>query len=125
MGAIRSLSIPVDGAQSASDLKLAQVLVVMGQRPFYPPDVGGWPRGSLWLSTTSVAARVWAADKLVATGDLSSIEQAPKGDRIDATGYLIGIGKWSDRTVAALDPLADDPRRLVAAALNSPEYLVS
>ncbi|MCV7011254.1 DUF1800 domain-containing protein [Mycolicibacterium madagascariense] len=125
MGAIRSLSIPVDGAQSASDLKLAQVLVVMGQRPFYPPDVGGWPRGSLWLSTTSVAARVWAADKLVTTGDLSSIDEAAKGDRINATGYLIGIGKWSDRTVAALDPLADDPRRLVAAALNSPEYLVS
>jgi uncharacterized protein (DUF1800 family) len=123
IGAVRSLSVPVDEDQSLAEFEA--VLAVMGQRPFYPPDVGGWPRGSLWLSTTSVAARVWAADRLVATGDVSSIEGAGKGDRLDATGYLIGIGAWSPRTRSALEPLTDDPRRLVAAALNSPEYLVS
>jgi uncharacterized protein (DUF1800 family) len=97
----------------------------MGQRPFYPPDVGGWPQGTLWLSTTSVAARVWAADRIVAKADLSVVAEAAEGDRIDAAGYLVGIGAWSPRTVSALQPLSDDPQRLVAAALNSPEYLVS
>lgn len=123
VGAVRALSVPLDGKQSVGDLDA--VLVVMGQRPFYPPDVGGWPRGALWLSTTSVAARVWAANWMVSDANLSSVEEAGRSDRIDAAGYLIGIGTWSDRTVAALAPLADDPRRLVAAALNSPEYLVS
>ena len=123
VGAVRSLAVPLEGQQSVAELDA--VLAVMGQRPFYPPDVGGWPRGPLWLSTTSVAARVWAADRMVSRGNLSTVEEAGRSDRIDATGYLIGIGAWSDRTVAALDPLADDPRRLVAAALNSPEYLVS
>jgi hypothetical protein len=40
-------------------------------------------------------------------------------------GYLIGIGSWSDRTVAALNPLVDRPVQLVAAAVNTPEYLTS
>lgn len=123
VGAARTLAVPFDDEQSVAEL--AAVLAVMGQRPFYPPDVGGWPRGPLWLSTTSVAARVWASDKFVSKGNLSVVEQAGRTDRLDATGYLIGIGRWSDRTVAALTPLADDPNRLVAAALNSPEYLVS
>lgn len=123
VGAVRTLAVPFEDEQSMAEL--AAVLAVMGQRPFYPPDVGGWPRGPLWLSTTSVAARVWASDKFVSKGNISTVEQAGPNDRIDATGYLVGIGAWSDRTVTALKPLADDPRRLVAAALNSPEYLVS
>ena len=91
----------------------------MGQRPFYPPDVGGWPRGQSWLSTTSIAARAWAADSWWPNRATSRpSNKPPKGDRIDATGYLIGIGKWSDRTAQRSNTLADDPRRLVAAALN-------
>ena len=61
----------------------------------------------------------------VAAGDLSTVEDAASGDRIDAVGYLIGVGAWTDRTVAALKALVDDPKRLVAAAVNTPEYLTS
>jgi len=32
---------------------------------------------------------------------------------------------WSDSTAAALKPLHDNPVRLVAAAVNTPEYLTS
>ena len=53
------------------------------------------------------------------------VEGVARGDRVDAAGYLIGIGAWSDRTAAALKPLADNPEQLVAAAINSPEYLTS
>jgi uncharacterized protein (DUF1800 family) len=101
------------------------VLTVMGQRPFYPPDVGGWPRGSVWLSSSSVAARVWAADQMVPQGNISTVEEAAPTDRIDAAGYLIGIGAWSDSTAAALKHVADDPAQLLAAAVNTPEYLTS
>jgi hypothetical protein len=68
---------------------------------------------------------VWTAEKFSSLGDLSTVADAAKGDRIDATGYLIGVGAWSDRTVAALEELADDPKRLVAAAVNTPEYLTT
>jgi hypothetical protein len=52
-------------------------------------------------------------------------EEAARADRIDAAGYLIGVGAWTDRTAAALKDLVDDPRRLVAAAVNTPEYLTA
>ena len=57
--------------------------------------------------------------------DGNVIEQAARGDRIDAAGYLLGIGASTDRTAGALKPIANDPRRLVAAAVNTPEYLTS
>lgn len=97
----------------------------MGQRLFYPPDVNGWPRGLAWLSTAGTAARVWAANRLVALGDLSVVEDAAAGDRVDAAGYVIGIGEWSARTRTALADLVADPAKLVTAAINSPEYLTS
>ena len=56
---------------------------------------------------------------------MSTVDDAAKGDRIDAAGYLIGVGAWTDRTVAALKDLVDDPKRIVAAAVNSPEYLTA
>ena len=100
-------------------------LKALGQRPFYPPDVGGWPHGRAWMSTASADVRMRAATQLARAGDLSSVEDAAGGDRIDAVGYLIGIGAWSDRTVAALKPLLRRPIQLVAAAVNTPEYLTS
>lgn len=123
VGLIRSLGVPMDKPDVISACNV--VLHVMGQRPFYPPDVGGWPRGAVWLSSASVAARIWAADQTVPLGNISIVEQAAPTDRVDAAGYLIGIGAWSDSTAAALQPLSSDPKRLVAAALNAPEYLTS
>lgn len=123
LGLIRSLSVPLDGPDTLA--ACSAVLTVMGQRPFYPPDVDGWPRGRVWLSNTSTAARVWAANKFIPISDITIVQDAPVGDRVDAAGYLLGIGAWSDSTVEALKPLADQPSRLVVAAVNTPEYLTS
>ncbi|MGA7050052.1 MAG: DUF1800 domain-containing protein [Mycobacterium sp.] len=129
VGAIRALRVPLDESDKAgkpAQLKLAEAtLRTLGQRPFYPPSVGGWPSGQMWLSTASAGARLRAATQLAHAGDLSSIESTAAGDRIDAVGYLIGVGAWSDRTVEALQPLLRQPPQLVAAALNTPEYLTS
>jgi hypothetical protein len=69
--------------------------------------------------------RMRAAGQMARAADLSGIEDAAADDRIDAVGYPIGIGAWSDRTVAALKPLVHKPVQLVAAAVNTPEYLTS
>jgi uncharacterized protein (DUF1800 family) len=123
VGVIRSLKVSIDDSVLREAVLVA--LAMMAQRPFFPPNVNGWPRGQAWLSTTSTAARVWAANKFVTVGDLSTVEDAAKGDRIDAVGYLIGVGSWTDRTAAALKDLVDDPKRIVAAAVNTPEYLTA
>lgn len=123
VGVVRTLGVPV---QTPAQLKtMRYTLHALGQRPFYPPDVGGWPHGRVWMSTASADVRMRAASQLARAGDLSTVEDAAAGDRIDAVGYLIGVGAWSDRTVKALHPLVRKPVQLVAAAVNTPEYLTS
>jgi uncharacterized protein (DUF1800 family) len=123
IGVIRTVEAPVDTRERLAHL--SATLKALGQQPFYPPNVGGWPRGQAWLSTASAGLRLRAATQLAHAGDLSTIEGAAAGDRIDATGYLIGVGAWSDRSAAALKPLQARPQLLLAAAVNTPEYLTS
>ncbi|OBB92530.1 DUF1800 domain-containing protein [Mycobacterium sp. 852002-40037_SCH5390672] len=123
VGVIRALRVPVNDPKR---LKMIDAtLRTLGQRPFYPPSVGGWPGGQVWLSTASAGARLRAATELAHAGDLSGIDSAAAGDRVDAVGYLIGVGAWSDRTAKALQALVRQPPQLVAAAVNTPEYLTS
>ncbi|QLL08095.1 DUF1800 domain-containing protein [Mycobacterium vicinigordonae] len=123
VGVIRTLQVPMTDAKH---LKLAEATMrALGQRPFYPPSVGGWPSGQVWLSTASAGTRLRAATQLARTGDLSSIERTAVRDRVDAVGYLIGVGAWSDRSAAVLASLVARPPQLVAVAVNTPEYLTS
>jgi uncharacterized protein (DUF1800 family) len=123
VGVVRALRVPVDDPKR---LKMVNAtMTALGQRPFHPPSVGGWPRGQVWLSTASAGIRLRAATQLARSTDLSAIESAAPRDRIDAVAYLIGVGAWSDRTADALEPLVRRPPQLVAAAVNTPEYLTS
>jgi uncharacterized protein (DUF1800 family) len=123
IGVVRTLRVPLD--KPAGVKMVDSTLQTLGQRPFYPPSVGGWPSGQVWLSTASAGTRLRAATELARAGDVSSIADVAPGDRIDAVGYLTGVGSWSDRTVDALQPLVGRPPQLVAAAVNTPEYLTA
>ena len=74
IGLIRTLSVPVESDEMA--YAIDGLLTGLGQKPFYPPDVAGWPRGRVWVSTASTAAQLWAASELAKRGDLSTIESA-------------------------------------------------
>lgn len=127
VGAARACKLKLTDDPAAKDSpvkRLTGVLRSLGQLPFYPPNVSGWPSGHAWLSTAAADLRSEAAAALVKGADLSFVSTAPTADRIDAAGYLLGIGNFSDRTAAALKPLVSNPAQLVALALNSPEYLV-
>jgi uncharacterized protein (DUF1800 family) len=123
MGLIRTLSVRIDDIGRLE--AVAGTLGKLGQQPFYPPDVGGWPSGRMWLSTASTGIRTWAASQLADLGDLSTVHSASKSDRIDAVGYLIGVGAWTDRSIKALKPLTGDPKLLLTGAVNTPEYVTS
>ena len=122
IGAARALRVPVH--DDAAARKLVGVLRSLGQLPFYPPNVGGWPSGQAWLSTASADLRMRAAGTLARTGDLSTVAAATAAERVDAAGYLLGVGTWSRRSLAVLRNEAADPVRLVTVALSTPEYLV-
>jgi uncharacterized protein (DUF1800 family) len=122
VGAVRALKVPV--TDDAPAKKLLAVLRALGQIPFYPPNVSGWPSGQAWLSTAAADARLQAAAALTRTADLDVIRGSAAA-KVEAVGHLLGVGTWSSRTATVLTAAAADPRRLVTVALNTPEYLTN
>lgn len=100
-------------------------LTGLGQVPFAPPNVGGWPAGTPWLTTAAALARLKLAQVLAAAGDISPVADTAPGNRVPAAAQLLGLPAFTARTTAALTPLAGNPPQLVAAALASPENAVS
>ncbi|HEY3870315.1 MAG TPA: DUF1800 family protein [Actinocrinis sp.] len=126
VGVLRALKItpPADGtAKNAQVLHTA--LNGLGQVPFAPPNVGGWPSGRLWLTTAAAQTRIVFARWAAGVGDISSISDTATGSRIDATAYLLGVDSFSDRTRSALSDVAANPQAVVEMALLSPEYQVN
>ena len=121
VGAMRSLSVKPD---DATVKKASAAMRALGQQPLYPPNVSGWPSGQAWLSTASAATRVQTAAMLAKAGDLHTVQDVAPAARVDAVAHLLGIPTFTDRTTAELKALTNDPQRLVAAALVSPENLV-
>ena len=122
VGALRALRLRASALPPAA---LRGGLTGLGQIPFLPPDVGGWPAGPPWLTTSSTLSRLKLARVLAATGDLGPVADAAPAGRVEAAAALLGLPGWSARTAAALGPLAARPPDLVAAALASPENAVS
>jgi uncharacterized protein (DUF1800 family) len=121
-GALRALNVPASKVPAGP---LAAGLTGLGQVPFAPPNVGGWPAGTPWLTTASALARLNLAKAIVNVGDISPVTAAPPNARVAATAALLGLPAFTLRTAAALAPLTGSPAQLVAAALASPESCVS
>jgi uncharacterized protein (DUF1800 family) len=104
---------------------LRRYLDNLGQVPFFPPNVGGWPADQAWLSSSSAQYRIQFATALVKESDLSPISSLPESMRISALADLLGVAAWSQRTELALRGAIKDPQRLALLAICSPEYIVS
>lgn len=50
------------------DPNLIWVMRDMGQHPFYPPNVSGWPKGDQWLNTTSLQGWTRMANTMAMRG---------------------------------------------------------
>ena len=97
----------------------------LGQIPFAPPNVGGWPAGEAWLNAASAQYRLQFAQYLINQGDLSPLKNIRVADRLLFIGDHLGVPSWSYRSERVLRDVSDDPARLFLMALSSPEYLVS
>lgn len=117
-GLLRAYRVRPSQLEPKARTKLLRGLLGLGQVPFMPPSVGGWPPSSSFLTTAGALTRLRLA-KLVA-------EQAdPKSlSGLDAVGRALGVDDWSDRTRAALTK-TDDPAQVAALAACAPEYVVS
>jgi uncharacterized protein (DUF1800 family) len=97
----------------------------LGQVPFAPPSVGGWPANAAWLTTASSQIRYQFARAAAAQADLSAVAASSRTERPDAVAHLLGIQRWSDTTAKALASVAADPRALVTIALVAPEHVLN
>lgn len=106
---------------------LYEVLAGLGQVPFDPPSVGGWPQNDGWLSTAASLARwQWASEVTSRPdADISLVEDASPTDRPDAAATLLSLPGWSPSTSAALAQTAEDPAAMLTLALVSPEYVAN
>ncbi|GII23935.1 DUF1800 domain-containing protein [Planosporangium mesophilum] len=127
VGAMRQLGIRPGALPAAQQRQLLQGLDQLGQVPFKPPSVGGWPAGTAWLSTSAVQVRLRVADLLAGHADpgvAGRLTAVPVAQRSDALARLLVVDAFTERTRTVLAPAAGDVRRLIALGLASPEYTV-
>jgi uncharacterized protein (DUF1800 family) len=118
VGALRALRVrPAD--------RHLGVLRNLGQLPFDPPNVGGWPADDAWLTTAASLTRLQFAQDLARVGDISLVEQEPPATRADAAAQLLSVDGWGAQTRVALAQVSADPRAVVALALCAPESVVN
>jgi uncharacterized protein (DUF1800 family) len=128
VGALRQLQIRPGDLNDNQRKQLASGLTQLGQVPLRPPSVGGWPAGAAWLTTSATQARIRLAQTLGARAPQPVIDRltaVPPPQRPAALARLLVVDKFTDRTLAALTPAANDARRLLTLGLASPEYAVN
>jgi uncharacterized protein (DUF1800 family) len=123
VGALRALGVRPGELGEPQRKIIHRTLNGLGQTPFAPPSVGGWPHGGAWLTTAAARVRITFAQRLTGWADLTEVKRAPAGRRAGVLARVLGV-TWSATTAGALAKAAGDPRRVTAIALNAPEYLV-
>lgn len=106
------------------DERIVPVLVALGQLPFLPPDVSGWPANEAWLSTASALLRLQVAAVVATMVDVADLASARPDDRPSALARLLNVDRWGAATAAALRDAAD-ARTALTLALVAPEHLVA
>jgi len=101
------------------------MLTNLGQLPFNPPNVGGWPYDEAWLNLSTAQYRLTAAQYLVKQGDLSPIKGLTGAAATNALADWLGISEFSTRTTSVLRDVVGNPSELLTLAICSPEYLVN
>lgn len=125
VGSLRALGVrPLKLPEKTRGQLLTRTLAGLGQVPFAPESVGGWPAGAAWLTTAAAQVRIGFAQGLVRQADLSDVESTPAKERPELLARKLGVGSWGDGTRGVLTAAARDPRRITAVALTAPEYLV-
>jgi uncharacterized protein (DUF1800 family) len=105
--------------------QLLNYLDKLGQVPFNPPNVGGWPAGEAWLSSATAQYRIAFATWLIKQSDLRVLNEMRPALRTTKSADWLGIPEWSTRTQSALRTAINEPAQFALLALCSPEYLVN
>lgn len=123
VGVCRALSLRPSTFPSPKQLVTG--LGSLGQVPFNPPNVGGWPADQYWLTAASAQARISLSASLIQQGDLTPLTSLGASERVDGAALWLGVPGWSSSTRAVLKKVAANPTQLAWLAMNAPEYVVN
>jgi uncharacterized protein (DUF1800 family) len=112
-------------SQLKTPAQLINHLDKLGQVPFSPPNVGGWPAAEAWLSSATAQYRIAFASWLIKQSDLKVLKSMTPAQRVAKSADWLGVAEWSPRTKTALRGAQADPAQFALLALCSPEYIVS
>jgi uncharacterized protein (DUF1800 family) len=126
VGLMRALAVRPSELADKPARQLLTHLRGMGQLPFLPPSVGGWPSGGGWLTTGAALARVQTARLITERAVLpSEATKTPARQRVEYIRRLLGIDHLSARSADAISQVAGRLPLAIAVAACSPEYIVS
>ena len=123
VSACRALEIVPSKLETSE--RLFNYLDKLGQVPFAPPNVGGWPAEAAWLSSATSLYRIDFANWLIKRSQLQVLKSIPVSNRAVESQNWLGVYQWSERTKATLNSASSDPAQFALLALCSPEYVVS
>jgi uncharacterized protein (DUF1800 family) len=112
-------------SQLKTPAQLLNYLDKLGQVPFEPPNVGGWPAAEAWLSSATAQYRIAFAAWLIKQSNLRGLIEIPVGLRVVKSADWLGVAEWSPRTQSTLRASLGDPAQFALLALCSPEFIVS
>jgi uncharacterized protein (DUF1800 family) len=123
VSACRALEIVPSKLETSE--RLFNYLDKLGQVPFAPPNVGGWPAEAAWLSSATSLYRIDFANWLIKRSQLQVLKSIPVSNRAVESQNWLGVYQWSERTKSTLNSASSDPAQFALLALCSPEYVVS
>jgi hypothetical protein len=119
---------------SAGDAKAVQILARMGQKPFQPPNVGGWPFGKSWISPATFLARYdWGilAHQLYKNGLIKDALPEPGDLKAWRARFgLAGFTANTDKTIRSYlasrrtAPIEELQTGVLALLVSSPDWMV-
>ena len=125
VGFMRALGVRPSTLDRSTRRDLIAGLRGMGQVPFLPPSVGGWPAAGAWLTTSAALSRTHTANLVAHHANLGDLSGTTRANRPSVAIQLLGLDAVTGRTRDALAGAADNPVALITAAACSPEYVVS
>jgi uncharacterized protein (DUF1800 family) len=118
----------------AQDSRTTSTLVRMGQSPFLPPNVGGWPFGKDWLSPATFLARYdWGILAHELYSNAIAKDTLPAPTDIKTWIARFGLSRLTGNTDAAIRsyvksrkgaPEAEVRAGLLALIVSSPDWMV-
>ena len=102
-------------------------LKAAGQVPMLPPNVAGWPSGPAWFGASTMVARTQLSSAIAASAPAMNAARhaAAAFDLDELADVLLRPEGFAPATRTALARVKDDPHRVLAVALASPDLAVA